>query len=60
MRTAAALPLLFKPGTAFHYSNIGYKTAGAIAEKAGRATLAQLYDRIIVKPLGLTSAGYDP
>ena len=60
MRTAAALPLLFAPGTGFHYSNIGYKTAAAIAEKAGGATLSQLYDRIIVKPLGLTSAGYDP
>ena len=60
MRTAAALPLLFAPGTGYHYSNIGYKTAGAIAEKAGGSTLAQLYDRIIVKPLGLTSAGYDP
>jgi D-alanyl-D-alanine carboxypeptidase len=60
MRIAAALPLLFEPGTAFHYSNIGYMTAGAIAERAGHASLAELYGRFIIRPLRLTSAGYDP
>jgi len=60
MQIAAALPLLFEPGTDYHYSNIGYKTAAAIAEKAGHASLAALYRRIIVDPLKLTSAGYDP
>jgi D-alanyl-D-alanine carboxypeptidase len=60
MRVAAALPLLFPPGSHYHYSNIGYKTAAAIAEKAGHASLAALYRRIIIDPLQLTSAGYDP
>ena len=60
IRVAAALPLLFAPGTNYHYSNIGYKVAAAIAEKAGRATLAELYRRFIISPLKLTSAGYDP
>ena len=60
MRIAAALPLLFPPGSEFHYSNIGYKTVAAIAERAGHASLAALYRRFIVDPLGLTSAGYDP
>jgi D-alanyl-D-alanine carboxypeptidase len=32
---AAALPLERPPGTAFHYSNIGYDVAGMIAERAG-------------------------
>ena len=59
MRVAAALPLLFQPGTDYHYSNIGYKTAAAIAEKAGHAPLADLYRRFIIDPLKLTSAGYD-
>ncbi|HET7566607.1 MAG TPA: serine hydrolase domain-containing protein [Gaiellaceae bacterium] len=60
IRIAAALPLLSEPGTTWHYSNIGYMTAGLIAEKAGKAPLADLYDRIIVRPLELTSAGYYP
>ena len=60
MQIAAALPLLFEPGTDYHYSNIGYKTAAAIAEKASHASLADLYRRIIIDPLELTGAGYDP
>jgi D-alanyl-D-alanine carboxypeptidase len=60
MRVAAALPLLFAPGSDYHYSNIGYKTVGAIAEKAGGASLATLYRRFIIDPLELASAGYDP
>jgi D-alanyl-D-alanine carboxypeptidase len=34
VRVAAALPLLTTPGTNYHYSNIGYKVAGMIAEEA--------------------------
>jgi D-alanyl-D-alanine carboxypeptidase len=60
IRIAAALPLLYEPGTTWHYSNIAYMTAGLIAEKAGGAPLADLYDRIIVTPLGLESVGYFP
>ncbi|HET6871279.1 MAG TPA: serine hydrolase domain-containing protein [Solirubrobacteraceae bacterium] len=60
MQVAGALPLLFSPGTDYHYSNIGYKTAAAIAEKASHASLADLYRRFITDPLKLTSAGYDP
>jgi D-alanyl-D-alanine carboxypeptidase len=60
MRVAAALPLLFTPGTQSHYSNIGYKTAAAIAERAAGAPLDTLYHRFIIDPLKLRSAGYDP
>jgi D-alanyl-D-alanine carboxypeptidase len=60
IRVAAAIPLLSAPGTSYHYSNIGYKVAAAIAEKAGHASLVDLYRRFIISPLGLTSAGYDP
>jgi D-alanyl-D-alanine carboxypeptidase len=60
MRVAAALPLLFTPGTQFHYSNIGYKTAAAVAEKVAGAPLDTLYHRFIIDPLKLRSAGYDP
>jgi D-alanyl-D-alanine carboxypeptidase len=60
MHVAAAVPLLFSPGSEFHYSNIGYKTVAAIAETAGHASLASLYRRFIIDPLKLASAGYDP
>ncbi len=57
---AAALPLLFKPGTEYSYSNIGYDVAGVIAERVGGADLATLVRRRIAQPLGLDSAAYDP
>lgn len=60
MRVAASLPLLFAPGTQYHYSNIGYKTVAAVAEKAAHASLDDLYRRYIVEPLRLDTAGYDP
>jgi D-alanyl-D-alanine carboxypeptidase len=60
MRIAAALPLLFKPGTQYHYTNIGYKTLGVVAERAGDASLDALYHRFIIDPLDLRHTGYDP
>jgi D-alanyl-D-alanine carboxypeptidase len=60
IRWAAELPLLFTPGTDWHYSNIGYKIAGRLAEKASGEQLAQLYERIIIRPLDLKSATYAP
>jgi D-alanyl-D-alanine carboxypeptidase len=60
MRVAAALPLLFEPGTQYHYTNIGYKTLGVIAERAGHASLDALYHRYIIEPLELRHTGYDP
>jgi D-alanyl-D-alanine carboxypeptidase len=60
IRAAAALPLQFDPATSYHYSNIGYETAGLIAERAGKARLADLYRRIIIEPLDLESAAYAP
>lgn len=60
IRLAGAVGLLTEPGTNFHYSNIGYKILGRIAERAGGAPLATLYRRIIIDPLHLRSAAYDP
>ena len=60
IRWAAALPLLFQPGTNWHYSNIGYKIAGHVAEKASGESLDELYRRIIIDPLHLRSAVYAP
>jgi D-alanyl-D-alanine carboxypeptidase len=58
MRVAAALPLLFEPGTQFHYSNVGY--TAAVAEKAAGVPLDLLNHRFIIDPLGRNSASYDP
>jgi D-alanyl-D-alanine carboxypeptidase len=60
IRWAAALPLFTKPGTNWHYSNIGYKIAGHIAERASGESLDRLYHRIIIDPLHLKSAAYVP
>jgi len=57
---AAAIPLSYRPGTTFHYSNIGYTVAGLVAERVGGADLATLLRRQIIVPLNLTSAAYDP
>src|SRR5579871_5804860 len=37
LRFIATLPLLWKPGGQFHYSNVGYEIAGLIAARAGGA-----------------------
>jgi D-alanyl-D-alanine carboxypeptidase len=60
VRFAAALPLLSRPGTSYHYSNIGYKVAGMIAERVSGMPLPSLYERRIIEPLGLASAAFDP
>jgi D-alanyl-D-alanine carboxypeptidase len=60
IRVAGAVGLLAEPGTKYHYSNIGYKILGRIAERAGGAPLATLYRRFIIDPLHLKSAAYDP
>ena len=60
LRFTATLPLLWEPGSQFHYSNIGYEIAGLIAARAGGAPLGTLIEQQISRPLGLTSAAYVP
>jgi D-alanyl-D-alanine carboxypeptidase len=60
IRWAAALPLLFAPSHGWHYSNIGYLIVGHIAERASGESLSELYRRVIVEPLHLTTAAYAP
>jgi D-alanyl-D-alanine carboxypeptidase len=60
IEAAAGQPLLFTPGTNWHYSNIGYMVAGLIAAGAGHADLATLFRTEIIDPAHLTSARYDP
>jgi D-alanyl-D-alanine carboxypeptidase len=60
IRLAAWQPLLFKPGTQYHYSGIGYELLGLIAARAGAKSLPDLYRERIFKPLGLRQTAYDP
>ena len=47
-----AQPLLFTPGSGFHYSNIGYDILGLVASRAGGKPLADLYRERIFDRLG--------
>ena len=60
IKWAAWQPLLFTPGTQFHYSNIGYEILGLIAARAGGKPLPALYRERIFQPLGLQATAYDP
>lgn len=60
IRWAAWEPLLFEPGTSFHYSNIGYDLLGLIASRASRTPLHDLYRERIFVPLDLERTAYDP
>ena len=48
-------PLLFPPGSEFHYSNLNYVIAGRIAEKVANEPLFPFIQRRIFGPLGMTS-----
>jgi D-alanyl-D-alanine carboxypeptidase len=53
-------PLRSTPGTTFHYSNIGFEILGLIATQAAGQDLPSLYRDVILAPLALESAAYDP
>jgi CubicO group peptidase (beta-lactamase class C family) len=48
-------PLLFPPGTQFHYSNLEYEVAGRIVEKVSGESLFQFMQEHIFGPLQMTS-----
>lgn len=60
IRWAAWEPLLFEPGTGYHYSNIGYELLGLIATRASHAPVGELYRERILSPLDLRRTAYDP
>lgn len=53
------LPLLFRPGEGFHYSNTGYNLLGKIIERASGKTLSEFYQDRILSPLGMDHTGFD-
>ncbi|MFD9960456.1 serine hydrolase domain-containing protein [Amycolatopsis sp. NPDC058986] len=53
VRLSTKHPLLFKPGTAWSYSNTGYNVLGMLVEKLTHQPLARVLAERITGPLGL-------
>lgn len=49
----AVMPMEGKPGTVFHYSNVGLQIAGAIIEKISGESFQTLFEERIARPLGM-------
>lgn len=52
-------PLLFKPGTDFKYTSLGYNLAGAAIEGASGAGYDVYLSEAVFKPLGMDESGLD-
>ena len=50
----------FKPGRGWHYSNTNYLILGMVAERVGKASLADLFRQRFFEPLGLDGTFYQP
>lgn len=57
---AAWQPLLFPPGSSYHYSNIGFELLGRVAARVSGDSVQELYRERIFEPLGLEHSAYDP
>lgn len=60
VRVAAAVPPLFPPGTAYHYSNTGFVVLGMVASRATGTSMPTLYRKRIFDPLDLEETAWDP
>lgn len=56
---AAGVPFSRAPGMAFEYSNFGYALAGRTVTNASGKNYADYIEGAFLKPLGMTSTGYD-
>jgi CubicO group peptidase (beta-lactamase class C family) len=57
LENARRLPLDFKPGEKFHYSNTGYIVLGYVIEQAAGRPFAEFVTNEILKPAGMTHSG---
>lgn len=53
--TFALSPLLFDPGTKYHYTTYGYILASAAVQRAGKEPFAKQVEERIAQPLGMTT-----
>jgi CubicO group peptidase (beta-lactamase class C family) len=53
-------PPELKPGSEYHYSNVGFVLAGMMAEQVTRTPWEQLMNRRVFGPLKMTTAGFGP
>ena len=58
--TAAAIPLLFEPGTNVKYSNVGIDIGAAIVEKVTGKRWEQVVQERILEPLGMDDTTFYP
>lgn len=56
----AKLPLLFPPGSEYHYSNINTCIQGRIIERISGKPLNQIMESLIFKPLNMNNTVLDP
>lgn len=59
VKTFSSLPLEFKPGEKFNYSNSGYFLLGYIIEKISGKSYEQFLQETILTPLKMENTGYD-
>lgn len=60
VRVGAALPPLFRPGSAYRYSNTGFLILGLVASRATGEALPSLFQERIFGPLHLRQTAWDP
>lgn len=59
LKQFSELPLEFKPGSTFNYSNSGYFLLGVLIEKVTGKPYAQVLQEQILTPLQMKDTGYD-
>lgn len=57
MTIIQGLPLMFKPGTRYCYSNPSYRTLGTVIESVSGKPYLEYIESTILKPLSMTSTG---
>ena len=57
---AAAVPLLFEPGTREKYSNVGIDVGAAVVEKVTGKRWEEFLKERVLDPLGMTETGFWP
>jgi D-alanyl-D-alanine carboxypeptidase len=60
VKLAATQPLYFKPGSGYHYSNIGFDLLGLIVGRITGKPVGQVFEERIFRPLGLKQTAFDP